>query len=311
MINDSIIGDIIIRELNFIPKAIVQKQTGICNHVFEVIGKRRNFIIRLNDYGDYMKGTSKFLPIFKKLQINTPEIIAENYERKYFNYCYQILTKIPGDDLENIINTLKEVELIKIAKDVAVIIQKFRSLLCNNYFGALTGTHEETFPNLKEVFLKQLSTIAKRQHVNNTVPFASMDIYSELIHRNSLYLESVRPVLYFDDMASKNVMINNNKFSGLVDLDFLRRGDILELLGKKIACWSGSQNGQFYTNTLIAYEKLTIEEIRISKMYAIFNLINWISEEGFDYKNKEQKIDWNHITFLNNRAIALFKEIDI
>ncbi len=51
------------------------------------------------------------------------------------------------------------------------------------------------------------------------------------------YFDSVKPVTYFVDICCKNVMILNERFNGLVDLDGITQGDPLEALGRiKLSC---------------------------------------------------------------------------
>lgn len=59
-----------------LPKKIIKKTVGICNEVYEIKLKDRNYILRMNNKKKYLYGTHKFLPIFKKLQIKTPYIIT-------------------------------------------------------------------------------------------------------------------------------------------------------------------------------------------------------------------------------------------
>jgi aminoglycoside phosphotransferase (APT) family kinase protein len=54
------------------------------------------------------------------------------------------------------------------------------------------------------------------------------------------YFDSVKPVTYYGDICSKNVMIQGGVFNGLVDLDGLAQGDPLEAVGRIKLSWYGT-----------------------------------------------------------------------
>ena len=77
-----------------IPLDIKRMTIGICNEVFELQYENTSYIIRINTEKEWIYGTHKFLPIFQELQIKTPQILAEDYSKSKFPFCYQIQTKI-------------------------------------------------------------------------------------------------------------------------------------------------------------------------------------------------------------------------
>ncbi len=147
--------------------------------------------------------------------------------------------------------------------------------------------------------MEQQRLIANRNKNSNVLSDASLLNINFVVQHFSEHLKSVKPSLYFEDMISKNVMIFDGKFNGLVDIDYLRRGDILDLMGKIAACWNNSINGKYYTELLIKQQQLSIQEIGYVKMYAILNLALWISEEGIKFNsNSSTVINWENVRVL-------------
>lgn len=293
-----------------IPNDIVKKTVGICNEVFEVKFNDSSYILRMNKDKKSLYGTHKFLPIFQKLRIKTPNVIAEDYSKNAFNFCYQILSKIEGEDLGIVINEINEENLKLIAVEISNIFDKFNSLPPEKSFGEMTGTDEEEYSNLLEIIKKQKDTILERNEKTKVIDQEIVVILNELINSYQNYFLQAKPKLYYDDICSKNIMIYNGKFNGLVDLDSLMKGDYLEAVGRIMASWYGDKHGEIYIDEIIKLQKLSEEQQKIVKMYAVLNLIYWTSEEGVQFNsNSSTVINWDKVNTKRKQIMGLFTEI--
>ena len=136
------------------------------------------------------------------------------------------------------------------------------------------------------------------------------EIHNELLENFNSYFLGVKPKLYYDDICSKNVMIRNGKFNGLVDLDFLMKGDYLEAIGRMIASWHGEESGEIYIKEIIKYQKLDEFQQKIIKVYAILNLILWTSEEGIRFNgNSTGEINWSNVKKKKRKIVELYHSI--
>lgn len=292
------------------PLKITKKIVGICNEVFEIEFENESYILRMNEEKKYLYGTHKFLPIFQKLQITTPIIIVDDYSKTQFPFCYQILSKIKGQDLGVVIHKLNENSLKSIASEVSDIFDKFNSLPLERTFGEITGLDEESFYSLTEIIKNQKKTILERNKKTKVIDQETIDIMNNLINVYQNYFLQVKPKLYYDDICSKNIMIHNGKFNGLVDLDFLMKGDYLEAIGRIIASWYGKKHEEIYINEIIKLQKLDDYQKRIIKMYAILNLIYWTSEEGIQFNsNSSRVINWKNVKRKKKQIVGLYNEI--
>ena len=123
------------------PTQIERKKIGICNEVYELTLPSNSFILRMNQHKDILYGTHRHLPIFKRLEIKTPEIVAEDYSKEHFPFCYHILTKIEGKDLGLVIDTLSEAELKSVASEVSDIFTKFNSIAAQTEIEKVLGSY--------------------------------------------------------------------------------------------------------------------------------------------------------------------------
>lgn len=292
------------------PLKITKKTVGICNEVFEIEFENNSYILRMNEEKKYLYGTHKFLPIFQKLQITTPIIIAEDYSKEQFPFCYQILSKIEGQDLGVVIHEISEINLKSIASEISIIFDKFNSLPLENTFGEITGLDEDKYNSLTEIIDNQKKTILERNEKTKVIDQETIDILNNILYTNQNYFLQAKPKLYYDDICSKNVMIHNGKFTGLVDLDFLMKGDYLEAIGRIIASWYGNKHEEIYINEIIRLQKLNEYKQKIVKIYAILNLIYWTSEEGIQFNsNSTGVINWGNVESKKKQIIGLFSEI--
>ncbi len=298
-------------EFNEMPREIVKKTVGMCNEVYEVTLEDRSVILRMNKEKRHLYGTHKFLPIFEKLQINTPHIIAEDYSMKNVPFCYQILNKIEGNDLGTVIDKLNEQELKLIAKKVSGIFNKFNELPKENSFGNVHSDSEEEFKTLLEVVKNQKNIIVERNSKTGVVDKKILNILDWILNEYEEYFLSVESGLYYDDISSKNVMIYEGKFNGLVDLDFLTKGDYLEAIGSIMASWYGTDYGEIYTEAVMKNRNLDDENRKVVKMYAILHLIYWLSEEGIQFNsNTSSVINWDNVKDKEQKIIKLFSNLN-
>jgi hypothetical protein len=284
---------------------------GICNEVYELKYQSDSYILRMNKEKEWIYGTHKFLPLFQKLEIKTPSIVAEDYSKSEFPFCYQIQTKLDGKDLLVVFKDLSESNLTAIAKEVSLIYDKFNTLPYEKNFGGLTGINEGNEASLLSIIKDQKKNIIERNKHSKVIAPEIMDLYEELIEGYTDYFHSVRPKLYYDDMSSKNVMIYDGKFNGLVDLDFLMKGDYLQGIGGIIADWYGSERGEFYINEILKHQKLDEFQQKVVKVYAIFHLIGWTSEEGIRFNgNSSGEINWSNVEKKRKKIMNLYKTIN-
>ncbi len=297
-------------EFQEFPQKIIRKTVGICNEVFEVKFRNKSYILRINKEKNYLYGTHKFFPLFQKLKIKTPRIIAENYSKNKFAFCYQFLSKIQGKDLGLVIHKLSEKNLKSIAIEISNIFDKFNQIPSKKDFGGISGLNEEKYNSLSEIILNHKQTILDRNEKTGVIDQLLLKILNEVIDTHQDYFLEVKAKLYYDDISSKNIMIHHGKFNGLVDLDFLMKGDYLEAIGRIMASWYGNKHGEIYINEIMKLQKLDDNQKKIVKVYAILNLIYWISEEGIKFNsNSSEVINWNKVRSKKRQVLGLFDEI--
>ncbi|MEL6657461.1 MAG: phosphotransferase [Bacteroidota bacterium] len=292
------------------PQAIIRKTIGMCNEVYELKFADKDYILRMNQEKEWIYGTHKFLPLFQELKIKVPRIIAEDYSKSIYPFCYQIQTKIAGQDLAIVFPELQAEDLRSVAKEISNIYDKFSTLPDQDTFGGLTGLNEEKEESLLTILEARKESITARNQVSKVLDEKITQIHDDLLKDYKSYFHRVKPKLYYDDMSSKNVMIHNGEFNGLVDLDFLSKGDYLEGIGGIIADWYGSEAGEYYINQILQNQRLDAFQQKVVKVYAIFHLILWTSEEGIRFNsNSTGEINWARVGERRTKILDLYTSI--
>ncbi|MBA3660913.1 MAG: phosphotransferase [Gammaproteobacteria bacterium] len=311
MLHEEMINKVIMFHFNQSPVLIRRMTIGICNEVYDVGLNNREVIIRLSPYDKYLMGSHDHIPRFKKLGIQVPDILFENYSKTLIPFSYQIQNKIEGMDLGNVIETLTDEQLKALAKEIASIFHKVKTLPSSKEYGVIWGGGDnETSGTWTERMKIWIEESIERGKKTGVMDDKMLSLAEKLYTEYKSYFDSVKPVTYYRDICSKNVMIDNGKFNGLVDLDGLTQGDPLEAVGRIKLSWYGTHHGEVYTNAVMDGLELIENERKLVLVYALLNKISWTCENGIQFNQntkaivdkEREKIDKN---VLNEIAIEL------
>jgi aminoglycoside phosphotransferase (APT) family kinase protein len=289
------ITQIIRKELSEEPIKITRMKTGLCNEVYLAELPSKKVIIRLNKNPKEMSGSAKNLALFKSLGIKVQEIIAEDYSLSDSPFAYQIRSYIEGKDINHVIEDLSEEELRGIAQNIAEIVKKLKPQTTNGKYGWAGGS-DHLFDSWAQLIEAQIQDIVDRNEKTGAVGDNYIQIAKDLLEQYRAYFEAVPSTFYYDDMSSKNVLIHEGKFAGLVDLDTVAYGDPLEGIGRIKASWYGTPYGKIYSEAVIDALELTEKEREMVHVYGMLNRISWLSESGIQFnQNTSSEINWEHV----------------
>lgn len=265
------------------PQKIERMTMGICNEVYSVILSNREIIVRLSETDRFLKGSSCHIPIFQKLGIRVPEILGEDYSKTDIPMAYQFLSKVEGRDIGYVIEDLTDEQLRMIAREISTIFDITKTIPASDKLGDLYGDFSELSDTWTERIRLQIDK-AKERGLRTGVMDGEMEsILEEIYTRYKSYFDHIQPVVYVDDMCSKNVMVDDGKFSGLVDLDCIAQGDSLEAIGRIQTSWFGTRHGKVYTDAIMDEQHLNREQRKMVLVYALLTRIAWTCENGIQF----------------------------
>ncbi len=281
--HEHMIEKVILRHFGQKPGFIRRMKTGICNEVYLVGLGDKEVIARLKDQEKWLLGSQYYIPIFKKLGIAVTDILAEDYSKSVIPYAYQIQSKIDGQDLGDVIETLTDEQLQALAKEIVSIVNKVKTIPSSEQFGPVWGEQNDFRDTWSERMKIWIEDSEKHGRKTGVMDDAMFDLAQRLYESYASYFDSVKPVTYYGDMCSKNVMIHNGAFIGLVDLDGLTQGDFLEPIGRIKLSWYGTRHGKIYSDSVMDELELTNEQRNIVTVYSLLNAIAWACENGIKF----------------------------
>lgn len=274
------------------PDAITRMSNGICNEVYLVAAAGREMIVRLHGEPRYMLGSHNHIPLFKSKGISVPDILAEDYSKTELPFAYQVLTKMEGRDIIDVIDTLNDDQLRAVGGEIANIFRQLSTVPNNGKFGVLWGDDKDLVDSWSAEVARVTKVVIGWGTKTGVIDDELKEILAWINSEYKSYFDNVRPYTYFGDLSSKNVMIDDGRFAGLVDLDSLAQGDPLEAIGRIKASWYGTHYGQVYSDAIMDALNLSAEQRKLVTMYALLNRVFWTCENGVQFnQNTSRKVD--------------------
>ena len=112
------------------------------------------------------------------------------------------------------------------------------------------------------------------------------------------YLKTVEPKAFLDDITTKNVIIHNNKLSGIVDTDSICFGDKLKHLGLTNMALVSLNYDTDYIDHFIEYYKLSDHQRSVVEFYTLLFCVGFMSEIGQKYNKDSAEIDQERVEYL-------------
>jgi aminoglycoside phosphotransferase (APT) family kinase protein len=287
-----IVVQILKKEFGSKPDRITRMGNGICNEVYAVDAGGRDCIVRLNTEARYMLGSHNHIPIFRSIGIRVPEILAEDYSAGFVPVAYQVLSRIEGRDINDVIDTLTDDQLRAIAGEISNVFRGLRDVPNDGRYGVLWGDGDDLVESWT-ADIAHMNGVVIGWGARSGVLDADLEhVLARIIAEYKDYFDAAEPVTYFGDICAKNVMIDSGRFAGLVDLDSLAQGDPLEAIGRIKASWHGTRHGRVYSEAVMDAQMLSADERRLVTMYALLNRTYWTLENGIQFnQNTSATVD--------------------
>jgi len=272
------------------PKSIERITIGICNEVYQVGLNSKEVIVRLSPTDKFLMGSHDHIPKFKTLGIPVPNILAEDYSKTAIPICYQVQSKIEGQDLGGVIDKLNIQQLQTLAKVVVSIFKKVKTIPTSKQYGVIWGGNNDLSDSWTERMKIWIEESIERGTQTGVMDNQIASLANKLYEQYKSYFDTVKPVMYYGDICSKNIMVLNGTFSGLVDLDGLTQGDPLEAIGRIKLSWYGTLYGEIYTQAIMDGLNLNSKERKVVTLYALINKISWACENGIQFNQNTKAV---------------------
>lgn len=288
--HEKMISTVALKHFGEVPESVTRMTTGICNEVYNVKLSDKEVIARLSLVNHFLKGSHNHIPVLKELGLIVPDILAEDYSKTEIPYSYQFLSKLKGVDIGQVMEELTDEQLKSIAKEISFSFDRTKTLPTGGKFGTVWGDFTEFNDSWTELIRAQIDETIERGEKTGTIGEDLKLVLEELYNKYQSYFDRVKPVTFLGDICSKNVMVDEGRFTGFVDLDSLAQGDPLEAIGRIKASWPGTHRGEVYTNAIMDEQGLDSKQREMVLVYALLNRIAWSSENGIQFNQNTSNV---------------------
>ena len=271
----------------------IQRLTvGQGNYVFLIISDKDRFVIRLsqNSYEESIR----LLNLITSVGVNVPETL---YSGQYNNYNYMICSFIEGKDIGLVYDKLTDEEKRTIAKEVIAIQNKVSKIA----------------PFCQCSMLDWVNNILERARyrikANGYFDTAKVDEIEKLTPLFETYFQALSPVVYLDDISTKNLMIHEGHVSGVVDIDWLECGDPLTFVSLTNVALLDMEYDTDYVKFLLDELNINELEYKVFLFYSLIYCVDFMGERGSTFNDKTIEVNENIVSKLNSIFIKLHKQL--
>ena len=273
-------------------------KTWLCHYVYDILlnsWKKAVFRISSAENKNLIEWSVYWYKYLNELWIEIPKILFSDTTCEKYELPFTISERLDWDDIWNVVDRLSDENLNEIAKKIANIQNKISTLKPWKGFWEATSYEDNSLENTwLEYIYEKIGRAEKNIIKFNIFDVSYVNKVKELIENNINYLENVEPKPFFDDITSKNIIINNWKFNWVVDFDSITFWDKLFWLWLTNMAFISLDN-DIYIKYLIKHLNCTKDDEKIINIYTLIFCINFMSEIGEKFNKDEAVIDENKV----------------
>lgn len=266
--------------------SIERKATGLCGRVYLVTAGTRSRIVKISDDAKTIRGSLYWLEKLAPLGLPIPKIERAECSAPPY-YC--VMTVVPGVELAEAYPALSIAEKKAIAAEMVGYQARVRAMPEAAGYGFLhsydDGLNSRT--SWGEVVRGHISRSEERIRANGFFSADRADSVRELLPSFDAYLARVRPRAFLDDATTKNVLVEQGRIAGIVDLDWLCFGDGLYAIALTAMSLLDKGYDLAYVDEWKRLSGLRAEEELAFRFYVLVFCLDFMSEKGAKF-NKEK-----------------------
>ena len=255
---------------------------GQGNYVFQLNTVKESFVIRLGH--DSYEESINLLNLVSSTGVTVPKPM---FSGECGGFNYMICSYINGKDIGLIYNELTDSEKKTIAKEV-VEIQSKVSKISLPYQCDMVGW-----------VYHMLDRARYRIKANGFFDTSKVDEVEKMVPLFGDYFKNLQPVVYLDDISTKNLMINNGHVAGIVDIDWLGYGDPLTFVALTNIALLDMQYDTDYVDFLLNEMGACVIGRKVFILYSLLYCVDFMGERGSTFNDKTIEVNESIINKLN------------
>lgn len=222
------------------------------------------------------------------MNIPIPEVLADG---KYQNYSYIILSYLEGRDLGLVYPALGRKEKQDIAREVV----RIQNLVADI---ELEGIEDSW--SWKDSFVQyMLDRARERIEKNGYFDVNKIERLWEMGEILQDYFLQIKPIAYLDDISTKNLLIDQGRVSGIIDVDWIGIGDRLTFVALTNVALLNMGYDTDYVEFLMEELNVSSIERKVLVYYSLLFCVDFMGERGMQFEDKVVDVNETIISRLN------------
>jgi aminoglycoside phosphotransferase (APT) family kinase protein len=278
-------------KLGLQPAEVRRFLTGLCHHVFSVTAADgQKFVVRIGTPATkrLLEGGIYWNQVLRPIGVPLPEMLAADLEPFEIGFPFVILERMAGTDLGLIYQTLSSPEKLGIVSELVRIQKEVSELPEASSFGyAYSYSEPPEHQSWAVVVLAILGRARQRMSRSDHPGFSYVERATRILGRHESYFAAIRPAAFLDDTTTKNVLVDQGRLSGVVDVDQLCFGDPLLAVGLTQMALLGEALDVDYVEHWMNLLKLSAEQRKVVQAYTLLFCVDFMSELGQRFNRDE------------------------
>lgn len=267
---------------------IERGSVGHGNYVYIISGGTKRYVVRCSSEDNAYADTIYWLRRLREVNIPIPEVLADG---KYQNYSYIILSYLEGRDLGLVYPALGRKEKQDIAREVV----RIQNLVADI---ELEGIEDSW--SWKDSFVQyMLDRARERIEKNGYFDVNKIERLWEMGEILQDYFLQIKPIAYLDDISTKNLLIDQGRVSGIIDVDWIGIGDRLTFVALTNVALLNMGYDTDYVEFLMEELNVSSIERKVLVYYSLLFCVDFMGERGMQFEDKVVDVNETIISRLN------------
>ena len=271
-------------------KELKRFPTGLTHAVFDVTtSDQHTFVLRVTcpSQAASFRGAIYWHTLLRPRGVPLPDLIYADPIGTAFGYPVMLMERLPGTDLGAIYPTLTRQEKYRLASRLVAIQERVRSLPLGSGFGYAQSYDDPSLHHSwLDVLLAHQQRSRQRLRQSGVGSEEIVDRVSDALFSYRGYFDSIEPRCFLDDTTTKNVIVSHGSLSGLVDVDTVCFGDVVQVVGLTQMALLSSGYDTDYIDAWTEALHVTAQQRKAVTLYTAMYCVDFISEMGQSF-NKD------------------------
>jgi Ser/Thr protein kinase RdoA (MazF antagonist) len=290
--------------------------TGACHFVYDVVTESgRNVVARIAwpENRHFLAGAVYWSSLLKPKGLPLPTIIGYDIgaaaAAAVSPFPYMILERLAGQELGSVYEQLSVFEKKALAREMTRLQEITGSLPRGSGFGFVDCYESRSFhPTWIDVLYGSLERSRMRIKAAGIMDVRHVDRVAKKLDKYRGYFAQVAPQCFLDDITTRNVIVDDGKLSGIVDVDFVCFGDNLLTTALTQMALISMRSDLDYIGYWCEAANVTEQQREVLDCYTALFCVDFMGEIGQQFnKERPEPIDRGRVRWLNDSLDELLR----